>query len=305
MSKKKTHEEFILQMKDLHPDLEVLDVYDGAFKPLRCRCNKHNYEWLVKPNVLLSGHGCPKCGYENVSTKLRARSHEEFLAELAEINPDIEVLDRYDRVDDFLKCRCRKDGYEWISTGKRLLRGDGCPQCSGVAKLTHDEFVRRIASINPDVEIIGTYRARHTHVTCRCRICGHEWEATPGNLYAGWGCPACSQSHGEIAIQRYLDTHNYVYRREYSFADCRYEHALLFDFYLPDRNLLIEYDGEQHFRPVKFGGSNDDKADKRFELNQIRDQIKNDYCASRHIPLIRIPYTDFDRIDEILDEHIA
>ena len=68
-----------------------------------------------------------------------------------------------------------------------------------------------------------------------------------------------------------------------------------FDFYLPDYNTCIEFDGEQHFKPIKhFGGK------ERFKQQQKNDQIKNDYCVENNIALIRIS----DYSDEALDSLI-
>ena len=64
----------------------------------------------------------------------------------------------------------------------------------------------------------------------------------------------------------------------------------MFDFYLPDQNILIEYDGEQHFHKVK----NDRYG---YEGIVARDNYKNQWCQENNIPLIRIPYTDYDKIN--------
>lgn len=82
---------------------------------------------------------------------------------------------------------------------------------------------------------------------------------------------------------------NYI--REYSFDDCRHINLLFFDFYLPNYNCCIEYDGEQHYKKTKF--SHDD-----FGKRKIRDEIKNKYCDKNKIKLIRIPYWEYNKINE-------
>ena len=64
-------------------------------------------------------------------------------------------------------------------------------------------------------------------------------------------------------------------------------------------NLAIEYDGEQHFKPIKYFGGKD-KLKKQIK-NDVR---KNYYCASHNIKLIRIPYWKFDKINTILEDAI-
>jgi hypothetical protein len=65
-------------------------------------------------------------------------------------------------------------------------------------------------------------------------------------------------------------------------------------------NSIIEYDGEQHFQPVRFNGMPLKEAKKRFFSLSKRDQIKNKYCQDQNINLIRIPYTEFKNVESIL-----
>ena len=88
-----------------------------------------------------------------------------------------------------------------------------------------------------------------------------------------------------------MDDEKISYKMEYTFNDCKYKKLLRFDFYLPDYNCCIEYDGEQHFKESTFF---------REDLKEIqkRDNIKNEYCKQNDIKLIRIPYTDLKRISK-------
>lgn len=74
---------------------------------------------------------------------------------------------------------------------------------------------------------------------------------------------------------------------------------LPFDFYLPEYNLCIEYDGEQHFKPVDFANKGREWADKQFEIRRTCDEIKTEYCKKNNIKLLRIPY--FKNIEEELN----
>ena len=75
---------------------------------------------------------------------------------------------------------------------------------------------------------------------------------------------------------------------------------LYFDFYLPKFNTCIEYDGEQHFKPVDFAGKGEKWAEQQFAQIQIRDNIKNVYCIDNSIQLLRIKYTE--NIETVLDD---
>lgn len=144
-----------------------------------------------------------------------------------------------------------------------------------------------------------------SHALFRCLKCGHEWSALPANILKGRGCPKCKLSRGAKSISQYLKEHDIVYEAEYRFDDCADERQLPFDFYLPELNTAIEYDGEQHFGPVRFGQYTEDIALEKFEQAQKHDAIKNKYCETHNINLIRIPYTDFDEIPNILDKLIS
>jgi very-short-patch-repair endonuclease len=75
---------------------------------------------------------------------------------------------------------------------------------------------------------------------------------------------------------------------------------LKFDFYLPYRNILIEYDGEQHFRPCKI--NKHFVTSDEVKCIQMRDHIKTKYAKQHGIVLIRIPYTKMSKINDILQQ---
>ena len=113
-------------------------------------------------------------------------------------------------------------------------------------------------------------------------------------------CPFCVCSKGEYNIDGLLNTYNIYHFRQYVFPDCKHKRVLYFDFYLPDFNLCIEYQGQQHYELVDFAGKGDIWARKQLKLNQKKDQIKRDYCNNNNIKLIEIPYWDYNNIEEIL-----
>ena len=101
------------------------------------------------------------------------------------------------------------------------------------------------------------------------------------------------KSKGERLIAEKLDNLQIDFIEQYVFVDCRSKNnrVLYFDFYLPDYNCCIEYDGEQH--EVGWRGNL-----SSLEGIKERDNIKNEYCNSHNIHLIRISYKDFNNISE-------
>jgi len=112
-------------------------------------------------------------------------------------------------------------------------------------------------------------------------------------------CRYCNITSGELKISNYLNMNNIKYDTQKEFNDCKNIRNLRYDFYLPDNNICIEYDGQQHFQPVNFHGDKDGGL-SAFNKTQERDRIKDEYCKTHNIKLIRIPYWDYDNIDKIL-----
>jgi len=127
---------------------------------------------------------------------------------------------------------------------------------------------------------------------------GHTWLASSKHISNGTWCPVCRKtSHGEFEISRILNKLNIKYIREYTFNNCRGSvRPLPFDFYLPEYNCCIEYDGEQHFI-YRESGMFENKLDKI----KINENIKTDYCKNNKINLIRIPYGFIKKIGKILN----
>lgn len=115
-------------------------------------------------------------------------------------------------------------------------------------------------------------------------------------------CPICtkSASKGEMRISETLNKYNISFIRECSFSDCRNKLPLPFDFYLNEHKIMIEFQGEEHYAPIKFFG-----GENKFKSRQINDKIKRDYCKNKkEHKLIEIPYWNFNDIDEIVKEAI-
>lgn len=128
-----------------------------------------------------------------------------------------------------------------------------------------------------------------------CPICGKHFSSSFPAVLRGSvrSCGCFSLSRGEEKIKNILEQINISFICQKTFDDCRAIKCLKFDFYLPDYNCCIEYDGEQHFHAISgFGG------EERFKRQQKYDEIKNQYCKQNKIKLIRIPYTDFEKINK-------
>ena len=148
---------------------------------------------------------------------------------------------------------------------------------------------------------LSNYKNGTTPIIIICNICNNKFKQIPKNHIKGAKCTFCNESNGEKAIEEYFLKENINYKKQYFFNDCRNKNPLRFDFYLPDYNLCIEFDGRQHNQSVdKFGG------EKELLNNIFKDNIKNKYCdGSKNKPsLIRISYTQFNEIESILKKYL-
>lgn len=134
-------------------------------------------------------------------------------------------------------------------------------------------------------------------VKIKCIKHGYFYQSPKSHINQSQGCPLCRSSKGEIKILNYLDKNNIKCCPQYKFKDCKNIKPLPFDFYLPDHNILIEFDGEQHYFSIDFFG-----GEENFSYIKNNDKIKTDYCFNNNIKLIRIKYTD--KIEEILKNNL-
>ena len=142
------------------------------------------------------------------------------------------------------------------------------------------------------------YINNKTKIKIICKEHG-VFEQSPSHHLNGVNCPICNLSKGEIEIINYLKVNNTTYISQKRFKDCKYKKTLPFDFYLPNKNICIEYDGEQHYQIKEHWG-----GEKEFKTIQIKDNIKTKYCKDNNIKLIRISYYEINEIQKILTKNI-
>ena len=130
-----SHEVFIERLNQINPNICVLDRYVTSQQALAVRCELCQYEWMVKPNTLLNRIGCANCA------GLKKKTTNEFIEALRKINPTIEVLEEYAGNRSRVKVKCQICGHIWTPTGKALLKGNGCPQCSKAGTSFMEQFI--------------------------------------------------------------------------------------------------------------------------------------------------------------------
>ena len=305
MGKLKTNEEYISEVNIIHKgkyDYSKLE-YKGNKENVCIICHKKDKwgnehgEFWQQALTHLRGYGCPKC-----SNNYR-RNTQEFIEEANIVHNNeydyskTEYKSNRDKVCVICHkkdCLGREHGEFW-QVAKNHLNGEKCPKCQG-KNITQEEIIYRCNLIHN-----GFYNYdKFTYINYRtksCIICpehGEFWQ-TPHMHLQGNGCPKCKQSHLERDISRFLEDNNikYEYQKHFEWLGLQ-----SLDFYLPDYNIAIECQGEQHFTPCNFGSKTITNKES-FKLMQERDERKKCLCEENGIKLLY--YTDID----LNDKHIC
>lgn len=194
-------------------------------------------------------------------------------------------------------------GSQYI-TYNNLKNGYGCKYCgierTADSKRLSFKDVKKVFEEHDMILLPQEYKNSSTPMAYICRYhkeVGIQYMAL-SNAYKQH-CPYCHIVKGEDKIYHYLLNNNIQFERSKSYEDLRGIGGgkLSYDFYLPNFNLLIEYQGEQHEQPVDlFGGK------EQFQIQQEHDKRKREYAQEHNIELLEIWYYEFPKIEEILNE---
>jgi hypothetical protein len=291
-------------------DFDFYQLTCGSKKKIWWVCEKgHRYQSTVWARAI-RGSGCPYCNRNKMSMPLSKT--DPRLVELWDFeknkHDDPSSLTRGSHRKVWWKC---KKGHSWQACVHNMARSKmGCLYCNN--KRTGGD--NNLAFRNPDIAAElhptknGKLKAEDVNYRSYRKVwwlgkCGHEWNThvrcrTREKMPTG--CPICAESKGENKVAEYLDSVKIKYEKQKRFDGCRDKKPLPFDFYLPDYNSLIEYQGIQHFEPTNFGG---DYAGV-FEYLVGHDRLKRDWALANSYRLLLISYMDYDKIDCVIEEFL-
>jgi hypothetical protein len=114
-------------------------------------------------------------------------------------------------------------------------------------------------------------------------------------------------SSGELLVMNVLKALNITYLYNTSYGNVKHKGLLKWDFVIETSGepLFIEYDGECHFLPVRYGGISQEKAESNLKSSKIRDKIKDDYCDNNGFLLLRIPYYEKENVFSLVRDFIS
>ena len=301
-----TTESFILRSKQVHGEDTFdysLSEYLNSKTKVIVKCNKCGTFCEQYPHNHLSGNGCKTCQYKKLPQN-QADSHENFLVRAKNVHGEkFEYLSEYVNKRAKIKIHCFQCNSIFEQRAYSHLEGYGCKECA------------RIKSYNSQVMSIEVFESRckevhenryeyyqdfegvnNSKIKIRCRVHDFIFSQNPGaHLHKKQGCPTCNNSKGEEKVRKYLEANNINFEFQKRFSECRNRYPLPFDFYLPDYNTCIEYDGILHFEAVElFGGQ------ENLKRTQLNDAKKSKFCQDNSIKLLRISYADEENISEII-----
>lgn len=207
----------------------------------------------------------------------------------------------------YMYYECPKHGMHKMKI-HNMQSGRRCPDCnfeerSKQFRKNQNDVIANIEQYGGHLNNPDDYINQSTkNLSINCPICGKPFITSFRHFiqHKGQLCANCNigKSKGEQLIKRYLDDRQIDYIEQHWFDDCRDINPLPFDFYLFSRNTIIEFDGRQHFGETHYFSYS-------YEETHHHDLIKNKYCKSHGIKLIRIPYWNIEKIDEILDNELT
>ena len=263
------------------------DEYKNSYSKITVQC-ENNHIYTTTLNRHMRGKRCPYC--------------YEFKRQ-QKIKEAIDYFSQYDYtvVGDFLKLGesvsviC-DNGHLTKMRFEDFKRGHRCKYCTkNNIKYTINEI--RDYYKNYGYEFLDDeYINNKTKHNIKCPN-GHITKMRLDSFKRGIRCSQCNCSSGEAEIMRILNNNNIDFEFQYIFDDCVDLLPLPFDFYIPSLNICIEFDGEEHYRPIEwFDG------ELGFKKRKMHDNIKDEYCITNEINLIRIPYWDIKNIEQILKD---
>jgi len=297
-----TSEEFISKAIKIHNNKFNYDLvrYKNSLSKVNIKCNQCKIIFLQSPNDHLNGYGCKNCADE----KLRSNT-EEFILKAKYIHGDNFNYDlvEYLKSSYAVKIKCNKCNEFFLQSPATHLKmkKTACYNCS---KISTEEWVYRAKKIHKQkYDYEETYYKNNKGIVkIKCNKCNIFFHQRADHHLRGYGCSKCNESKGEIRVAEYLLENDISFYPQKTFKTLRYKNPLKFDFYIPEINGLVEYDGHGHYIPC-FGSTPEDKQ-KNLEDCKRRDKIKNEWAKANNIPLLRIPYWDFDRIEELIEAFI-
>ena len=290
--------------------------YINSNTPYTLICTKHKCEMTSTTGSFYRSKGClcKECEKEY----WQKINKEKFIQKANEIHNNKYNYSKINYINNMIKIEiiCPEHGSFWQTPSNHIHKKlkQGCPICghnkAGLnTRFSKEEFIQKAKEVHGDKYDYSkiNYTTMKKKIEIICPEHGSFWQIPDNHIRKAYGCPNCDESHGEAQINLWLNKNGYKEKfiREKTFTN-DYDPKgwpLPYDFYIPEKNLLIEFQGIQHFKPTRFNGISKDQAIKILKERRHYDWLKRKYARDKKIGIIYINYTD--DINKVLFEKLS
>ena len=301
-------------------DIEDLQSKSNTIVNVQCDyCSKH-FERSYQRILLCRQNGSGKDACGDCRHYKSGESRRKLFSDVAQSFSDrgYILLTKENEIDslstDLLSYLCPIHGEKTITWNNFYIKHAGCNECA-IETIKIDlkrNAWNRITSAfqSSEYTLISDFEeytsSRDNCLRCLCDKHG-EFKISWANFQRYCGCPICNCSLGERSIMHFLDDNNVLYERPKKFDGLLGVGGgqLSYDFYLPEYNMLIEYQGRQHESPGHFYTASEDEMQQNFIKQQEHDRRKRIYAQQYGYILLEIWYYDFYNIDSILSINLT
>lgn len=299
MGEKLTNSEFINKAKLIHQG-----KYDYSKVKYLCAIDKvciichekdefgeeHGEFWQTPHNHITNHAGCPKCSKNHYRY-----NNDTFIKKASFLHHNKYDYSKINYVNGRTKICiiCPEHGEFW-QTPQKHLQGRGCPCCKkkNINMKSNEEFINNAVKVHKNFYDYSKveYKGANKKVCIVCPKHGDFWQ-TPHHHLHGHGCPVCNNSRLENIVRNFLMENNIKFAEQYT---AKWLGKQRLDFYLPELNIAIECQGEQHFGEVYYRSKKltDEIRKQMFQNNVKRDMQKLEKCKKQNVLLLY--YSDLD-----------
>lgn len=294
---KNKKDDFEKKIKFKYPDEDLTIIqYTGARELGTIKCNKCGSVYTLQQASHFLDKSkkkiCRKCIPRDDTIEVGHKIQYIF-----DHTKKISLLNQYIKITDDLEIRCNHCGKTFKRKPRVLLKSQMCPYCESYSCFkTKEVFIQELnEKYGQEYTLIGDYLGTNTNTLFKHNDCGFIFQNKPHNILKKAPCPKCKRfnSKGELAIKKILDKHEIHYESQKRFE--KLSKTLSFDFFLPEENVLIEFQGEQHYHPIKYFG-----GEEKFKKQIENDNKKRIFCKNEKYKLLEISYQEINNIEKIL-----
>lgn len=281
-------QEFQLKIDKLYPN-ESLTVLNYTLKnrPCSIKCNNCGQIWTLQNAESFYNkykkYVCKKC-YPNKNNLMQQTILKFYLWKDNQDSFNFKNIPKKINSKTLIKGTCTFCGKESEKTIYDYLKNKKCKYCAKNVLKTIEEYQAEVGEEYTVLQYNGmSHKNKFKH-----NLCGFCYQASSTSFL----CPRCKGTKGERKVRAWLLKNNIIFQEQKVFIINN--HKLRVDFYLPEYNYVIEYNGQQHYKPINFFG-----GETTFKRQQLYDNYKRQYFKNQ---MLEISYIDYNNINLLLND---